>query len=319
MRPTSGVGGDAAEAVRPAALVAEHEVRRRTVSRAVVLHALDQLRDGPQPFLHLVDHVLRVEEAQALAVDDRRRPRAAHPSGCSRSPARARARRRRSGGAAARRARLRVLPQIVAELAAAVRMREGVHAVASLPANRSAASRAIRSAAWFTQPTVLRIHTSLRVPTRPFAASVAHERRSSAMATGTGRRTRRDSGTPAIADEPRAQIVRVHPVARARSARSRRRSGSRTSRRVAPARTRRARPCDPRAIGSRDDTVVPPTLSDRRPRAARPRRRRCPPGGCGRSRRGPPDGSLRAGRSIAGVVCTSRSVAIEAVRLLARS
>ncbi len=35
------------------------------------------------------------------------------------------------------------------------------------PANRAAPVRPICSAAWFTQPTVLRIHTSLRVPTAP--------------------------------------------------------------------------------------------------------------------------------------------------------
>src|SRR5258705_12169378 len=35
------------------------------------------------------------------------------------------------------------------------------------PWYRAEPSRAMRSAAWFTQPTVFRIHTSLRVPTRP--------------------------------------------------------------------------------------------------------------------------------------------------------
>jgi hypothetical protein len=47
-------------------------------------------------------------------------------------------------------------------------VRERVHAV-DPPRVALAASRAMRSAAVFTQPTVLTIQTSLRVPTRPSA------------------------------------------------------------------------------------------------------------------------------------------------------
>ena len=63
------VGADAAESVRPAALVAEHEVRRAALRASIATHSLDELRNRARSLLELVDHVLRVEERDAIAVD----------------------------------------------------------------------------------------------------------------------------------------------------------------------------------------------------------------------------------------------------------
>ena len=99
------VGADAAEPVRPAALVAEHEVRRAALRAPIAAHSLDELRDRARSLLELVDHVLRVEERYAIAVDRARRGASTRRADCSRSRGRGSARRRHWDGAAAQRAR----------------------------------------------------------------------------------------------------------------------------------------------------------------------------------------------------------------------
>ena len=95
---------------------------------AVVAHALDQLVHAPAHPLHFVEHVLRVEEANTAAVHVPRfgeqrvelvvlaaQPEHEHPAGVRMTHQ--------------SREHLTRMSEVVAELAAAVRMRERVHAV----------------------------------------------------------------------------------------------------------------------------------------------------------------------------------------------
>jgi len=60
--PEEGVGGDPAQAVRAAALVAEDEIGGRALLSRVVLHRRHQFRQAREPRFHLVGDLLRVEE-----------------------------------------------------------------------------------------------------------------------------------------------------------------------------------------------------------------------------------------------------------------
>ena len=48
--------------------MAEHEIGHRAFGAPIRGDALDQLRDGARAFLELVDHVLGVEERDAIAI-----------------------------------------------------------------------------------------------------------------------------------------------------------------------------------------------------------------------------------------------------------
>ena len=66
--PEQGVGRDAAEAIGPAALVAEHEGGRRHRLAAVVRHARQELGNRLDTTLALVGDILRVEEPDPAPV-----------------------------------------------------------------------------------------------------------------------------------------------------------------------------------------------------------------------------------------------------------
>src|SRR5690606_8667188 len=64
-----GVRRDATEAVGPTALVADDEVGGGALHPRVGGHPANELGHGVQPLLHLVVHILGVEEEHAIAID----------------------------------------------------------------------------------------------------------------------------------------------------------------------------------------------------------------------------------------------------------
>ena len=163
------VRADAAEPVRAAALVAEHEVATRALSsRRSSRMRSTSFATAPVPSSSSSITSCVLKNATRLAIDRRRRGASARRAGCSRSRGRGSARRRRSDGASDRRARA---------ACSLDRRRAGCsHTDARTRARRRSRRRtarppacAIRSAAWLTQPTVLSTQSSLRVPTRPSA------------------------------------------------------------------------------------------------------------------------------------------------------
>ena len=222
--PDERVGGDPAQAVRAAAFVAEHEIGGGALHPRIALHRRRKLRHGFEPCIDLVRDLLAIEEPEPRAIDVSGEPeQAIHLIIFAAEPEHQHAARvgmaHQAGEGALR------VPEIVAELAAAVGMRETVDPVDRSPPSppgeplrslpRNPLGRVVDAADRVEDP-----HLVARADPAGPAAVAAEERGTRNAEVGTAvprfafRLPRSVKGLIPILHQPleaRFQIVSVHP------------------------------------------------------------------------------------------------------------